>query len=460
MQGVLRMSDAPGAALRPALLVLAMAGAIAFVAALAYWDARRESAVSLEAFAAEQTAVATAAGAALPLRIRGGATEDAVAALTSELRAVEQPGNVVALTRAPHGAAGWRMTNGALIADAAIDAAFDRGAPWVLLPRDSAMRLGLPQRSAVAGLRRIEDGAGGVWGVAVVASARGERDRAASAQRRLLLSVGVACGLVLVFGGIALRVQRKKLELSRELAIAAVRRDRDDRLQRADKLATMGALATGIAHEVATPLGVILGRAEQLEPRVAADERARRAVEIIVQQSERIRSIIRGFLTLARGGSPSLVHVAPQAIALAAVRLVEHRFAAARVGLETSIAPDLPAIASEPRLFEQALVNLLLNACDACDAGGRVELHVRSDEEHVVFVVIDDGVGISSEVAARAVEPFFTTKPDGLGTGLGLAIATEIVKHHQGRLEIEASGGAKHGGTRVCIEVPAVREEA
>ena len=94
----------------------------------------------------------------------------------------------------------------------------------------------------------------------------------------------VASGLVLVFGGLALRKQRKELELARELAVAEVRRERDERLVRADKLATMGALATGIAHEVSTPLGVMMGRAEQVLPKVAGDERTRRAVEAILEQ--------------------------------------------------------------------------------------------------------------------------------------------------------------------------------
>jgi signal transduction histidine kinase len=231
-------------------------------------------------------------------------------------------------------------------------------------------------------------------------------------------------------------------------------RERDDRLLRADKLASMGALATGVAHEIATPLGVILGRAEQLEPRVSGDERSARAVAAIVEQTERIRRVIRGFLTLARGGTPSLERVAPDAIARAAVRLVEHRFAAAHVDLALEVAPNLPAIACEPRLLEQAVVNLLLNACDACKDGGHVELRTVRAGGRVAFEVKDDGAGISPDAAGRAAEPFFTTKPDGLGTGLGLAIATEIIKHHQGSLVIEPRADGE-GGTRACIELPA-----
>jgi signal transduction histidine kinase len=106
-------------------------------------------------------------------------------------------------------------------------------------------------------------------------------------------------------------------------------------------------------------------------------------------------------------------------------------------------------------LFEQVLVNLLLNACDACEEGGAVSLRVGVDEAcaHVEFVVTDDGVGISSDAAERVTEPFFTTKPEGKGTGLGLAIANEIVKHHFGSLRLGPRADGR--GTRASVELPA-----
>jgi signal transduction histidine kinase len=109
----------------------------------------------------------------------------------------------------------------------------------------------------------------------------------------------------------------------------------------------------------------------------------------------------------------------------------------------------------EPRLLEQALVNLLLNACDACDVGGHVALRVICHEARVKFVVDDDGEGITPEAAARATEAFFTTKAAGVGTGLGLAIANEIVKHHGGTISIAARDSKKTHGTRASIDVPA-----
>jgi signal transduction histidine kinase len=111
----------------------------------------------------------------------------------------------------------------------------------------------------------------------------------------------------------------------------------------------------------------------------------------------------------------------------------------------------MPLIQCDRDLLEHAIVNLLLNACEACGQGGRVEISARSDAEQVAFVVTDDGAGISVEAATRAAEPFFTTKAQSAGTGLGLAIATEIVKSHRGDLTIGPNQGK---GTRATIELP------
>jgi two-component system, NtrC family, sensor kinase len=232
---------------------------------------------------------------------------------------------------------------------------------------------------------------------------------------------------------------------------------RDRRLVEADKLATLGALATGVAHEVSTPLGIIVGRAEQLLPRLEPASRSHRAASTILEQAQRISRIIRAFLTLARGGAPSLSHVPPEALARAALNLVEHRFAEANVSLLHRLEADLPRVACDSALFEQVLVNLLLNACDACAPGGTVELRVERQDGRVSFLVDDDGTGISPEVAERCLEPLFTTKPPGKGTGLGLTIASEIVKHHHGSLSFEPRVGVK--GTRVRVEIAAVSEE-
>ena len=134
-----------------------------------------------------------------------------------------------------------------------------------------------------------------------------------------------------------------------------------------------------------------------------------------------------------------------------AIDLVGHRFSSANVTLTWNVDADLPELACEPSLFEQALVNVLLNACQATPAGGTVSLHVSANAERVRFVVEDDGEGVSDDVAARATEPFFSTKREEGGSGLGLTIAREIVNHHAGKLTL-GRRDAEHG-TRAVIDV-------
>jgi signal transduction histidine kinase len=427
--------------------------AVCAVAAIAYWDARREASVALQEFAAMQVALADGLADPLAQRLVASDPGAAPSSVVAGFGRVEKSRHLQLLF-ASGASAGLLRPDGSTVRLPVLERAVASRASSVRLSRDEAASLGLPARTAVAGLAEVRVDAHPPWTIAVVTSAREERDREQRAQWRLVVGVGLAAGLVFAFGGLALRKQREELELEHELAVAEAARARDERLVRADKLATMGALATGVAHEVSTPLGVILGRAEQLRARPDVDERTGRALDAIIEQSERIGRVIRGFLALARGESPRFDHVAPSAIARSSLDLVEHRFAEAGVELDVDVAGGLLPIACEPRLLEQAVVNLLLNACDACHEGGHVALAVRGDAERVAFVVTDDGTGIASESAAKIGEPFFTTKPAGLGTGLGLAIANEIVKHHRGSLAIEPQPRAV--GTRAAIEIPTV----
>jgi len=204
-----------------------------------------------------------------------------------------------------------------------------------------------------------------------------------------------------------------------------------------------------VAHELSTPLGVIVGRAEQLLARAGGDERITKSAQTIIEQAEHVERVVRGLLGLARGAPIALVEVAPTELVREASALVEHRFRRANVKLVSNVAPDLAAIRCEPLLFKHALVNLLLNACDASPARSTVELEVTASAAAVSFVVTDDGDGIPADLAARVVEPFYTTK--AAGTGLGLAIATEIAKSHRGTLEL-APRTPK--GTRATITIP------
>ncbi len=490
------VEGAPRATSLIALMVLA----VACVAALAFWDEERESSAALDDFAQDQATLAGSVASEFATRLTAirrdglalveGVEEGRRTPATAidgytgySLRAagevprtpkddnlvlsvpaahgrvldlevppskllegaahVERTGVARLLVRGPNDVA-LRAADGRMLESGSIWRALDRGQTSVWLDRREAATLGLPARRAAAGLGVVDGGPFGRWGVAVVTSAERVRDREARAVLRLTFGVLLSAGLVFLFGSSALRRQRSGLLLERELALSALARERDAELSSASKAAMMGTLAMGIAHEVSTPLGVIAGRS-------VGDERGERAVQAILEQTDRIRRVIRGFLDLARGERPDLGDTPPAVVLDGAVSLVEHRFAAAGVTLRKEVHDGLPAIHCDVPMLQQAIVNLLLNACDACAPGGRVEAKITSDGESVAFSVADDGVGITPEAAARATEPFFTTKPKGQGTGLGLAIASEIVKLHRGTLTVRP---ASPRGTCASVIVP------
>jgi len=265
----------------------------------------------------------------------------------------------------------------------------------------------------------------------------------------------LAAGLVLSFGGVAMRTQRKELVLERELALAGVRRQRDERLEQAARAAVVGTFAIGIAHEISTPLGVIAARAEQIQTRAGPDRLAEPAGVILTQVDE-IKRVVRAFLGLARGDAPSAETIRPDLLTRTAAKLVEHRFEKAGVTLRYDALPHLPSILGDPKLLEQAIVNLLLNACDASGPGRQVHVFVDQEDGAVAITVDDEGPGISAVDAQRAMQPIFSTAGAAQvradGSGLGLAIVHEIVANHRGTLALSAA----RAGTRATIRLPAM----
>jgi signal transduction histidine kinase len=231
-------------------------------------------------------------------------------------------------------------------------------------------------------------------------------------------------------------------------------------LVRAEKLATIGTLAAGVAHELGTPLGIISGRAEQLLARaVAGDANAeplKKGLASILAQVEKVSTTIRQLLDFARARPVETVKISPAQALGSAQALLEHRFRQAKVALAVDAPVSLPTVAADPAQLEQVFVNLLMNAADACAPGGHVTAQASARGEGVVFEIADDGCGIAPEHLPQVLDPFFTTKKRGQGTGLGLSIAADIVKNHGGALEIESAVGR---GTTVRVRLPRAGEE-
>ncbi|MEY2668935.1 MAG: hypothetical protein RJA59_1573 [Pseudomonadota bacterium] len=225
-------------------------------------------------------------------------------------------------------------------------------------------------------------------------------------------------------------------------------------LVRSEKLATVGRLAAGVAHEIGNPLGAVSGYAELARARLApdADPQVRDALERIAAAAGRIDRIVRDLLDFAR---PTALEVRPvrlEGAIDAAVRLaaVQSRFKGAEVALDLS--PDLPPVLADERHLAQVVLNLLLNAGDAMQGQGRVTLAAAHRAGQVELTISDTGPGIAAEDLPRIFDPFFTTKDPGQGSGLGLAICHSIVESMGGTIDAASPPG---GGAAFVVRLRA-----
>lgn len=236
---------------------------------------------------------------------------------------------------------------------------------------------------------------------------------------------------------------RERLESETAARVAAV-----EQLRHADRLTAVGRMAAGIAHELGTPLNVIVGHAQIVEEE---QPETKEGMRVIVEQARRVTTIIRQLLDFARPRAPDRMIQELHPIAGQVVTLL--RSLAKKQGVELVLeGPEGPVSASvDAGQLHQALTNLVMNAIQSMPGGGVVRLRVRSEGEDAVVDVEDEGEGIAPEVRPRIFDPFFTTKAPGDGTGLGLSVAYGMMKEHGGFIELT---GRSEGGSRFSIHVP------
>lgn len=246
----------------------------------------------------------------------------------------------------------------------------------------------------------------------------------------------------------------EELEARVEARTAELRRAQEKLIQ-AEKLASIGELAGGVAHEVNNPTGVILARASYLcsvaddegfDPDVIED------LEVLVHQAKRIKAVTGDLLTFARRTGENRVAMDLVEVCQLTTNLLKHTARKASVEVRMEI-PGRALVLGNRDGLEQVVFNLVKNAIQATPAGGKVlvRIHCAPDEPQVTLCVDDTGPGVPEEYHTRVFDPFFTTKPVGEGTGLGLAVVYGIVTDHQGTIVVERS---PEGGARFRVQLP------
>ncbi|MEK7337929.1 MAG: ATP-binding protein [candidate division NC10 bacterium] len=240
-------------------------------------------------------------------------------------------------------------------------------------------------------------------------------------------------------------------------------------LVRQEKLASLGRLAAGLAHELNNPLSSVAGFAEALQRRAGGEGVAdqpgatefQEYLTMIQTEVSRAAAIVRRLLDFARQREPAFGPIDLQGVVAEAVSFVERQASLANQRITVAPFPEAYEVLGDPQMLQQVFLNLLTNALDAIEGDGEIRIAARRQEEavgrglgraSVAVVVSDNGSGISPENLARVFDPFFTTKEVGKGTGLGLAICQSIVEQHGGTIEVQSEGLGK--GTVVTVRLP------
>ena len=229
-------------------------------------------------------------------------------------------------------------------------------------------------------------------------------------------------------------------------------------LVHSEKLASLGVLAGGVAHEINNPLMVILGRTELTLMQEGLSAEARSNLDTIRQETERIAHIVQGLLTFARKSRQDKIEtVSVNEVLERTLILSEHQLVVSNVEVVRELDPNLPAIQANPGQLQQVFMNLIINAYHAMPTGGALTIRTGPVPQRRVYIEVEDtGVGISAENLNRIFDPFFTTKEEGKGTGLGLAVSRNIVEGHGGSIGVESTVGA---GTIFRVVLPEVPPE-
>jgi two-component system sensor histidine kinase HydH len=229
----------------------------------------------------------------------------------------------------------------------------------------------------------------------------------------------------------------------------------EEQLRRSERLAALGRLAAGIAHEIRNPLSSIKGFATILANRFKDEDRNGKIAEVMVQEVERLNRVVTELLDFARPTELAKQPHDAEELIRHSLRLIESDALRQNVKIEWAIHPDGLELEVDPDRFAQVLLNLYLNSLQAMEDGGTLRIEVSRQSDQAVLKVADSGKGIDPENLAHVFDPYFTTKPRGVG--LGLANVHKLVEAHGGDIEVESTPGR---GTCFTIRLPSSIEHS
>jgi len=228
-------------------------------------------------------------------------------------------------------------------------------------------------------------------------------------------------------------------------------REIEHQMHRQDKLASLGKLSAGIAHEIRNPLGSIKSYAGILRDKFLKEGKERELIQIIIDEVNRLNSFIQGFLDFAKPKEPRMIPLDPAQMLSRVVLLAQTQYAKDKYVIQTPGENPYGMIAADPDQMQQVFLNLILNSCQAMPDGGSISIqYLAPNSKNLLGIEFaDNGIGISEENQKKIFDPFFTTRNDG--TGLGLSVVSQIIQNHKGHIELASK---ENEGTRITLWLP------
>jgi signal transduction histidine kinase len=232
----------------------------------------------------------------------------------------------------------------------------------------------------------------------------------------------------------------------------------EKQIAQADRLASIGQLSSGIAHEINNPLGIILGYTQLLIRSETPDSQRYEDLKTIEKHVKNCKTIVEDLLNFARSSKPKQESMSIHEAMDEVLAFIRHQSGKDKLEILRDYDPNVPRMILDEKKIKQVLINLMMNAIHAVNKNGRITLCTRFDEQenHVLITIKDTGYGIEKKNLSRIFDPFFTTKPTGEGTGLGLAVSYGIIKSHGGDIRVTSEMGK---GAEFTVVLPAGKSD-